>query len=324
MLTSKHNFVVTVRDASGKEVYRGVVDGMQPCYEDLLFSAVVAGVVPNDGAILPASVEPVRTVEQRLAGVILSLGSFRKFYSRTVFACSVWSALVALQSPAQLDDEEPSLMWDVEVHANDTPAPKTRFVKTVRRGRYPLSEAAAGEFQIQSEAQKSDGLLLYVSKAILAEMAAETANSLDRERADFLTGRLVRDGQGQVSVIAEGRFPAKMETSASSTHFAFSPATFQAAQEELDRRCDGAVLVGWHHNHPPACGKDCLMTLPPCGTKTVFFSPNDRVVHWTSFPAPYMVALVSGKDRDRRADDPVFCAFGWRDGVIQRRAFMTF
>ena len=114
------------------------------------------------------------------------------------------------------------------------------------------------------------------------------------------------------------------ETSASRAHFSFSPLTFHAAQQELARRATGETIVGWHHNHPPPCGGGCLQQVPACGSGTLFFSVDDRILHRASFPAPYMVALVSGKEPGRPADEPKMKAYGWQDATIKEGTFTDF
>jgi hypothetical protein len=75
---------------------------------------------------------------------------------------------------------------------------------------------------------------------------------------------------------------------------------------------------------PPPCGATCLQHTPACKTETVFFSRDDRAVHRASFLAPYMIALVSGKAVDRRADDPAVQAYGWENAVVTQKAFTVF
>ena len=130
----------------------------------------------------------------------------------------------------------------------------------------------------------------------------------------YVTSRAAR-------VVVLDRIPADTGTTQSRVHIGFSPETFAAAQRTLEARGTGQVIAGWHHSHPPACGRLCLQTVPACATDNVFFSAADRDVHRRGFNAPYMVGLVSGKGAHRRADDPVMRAFGWRDGVIGEKTF---
>jgi hypothetical protein len=47
-------------------------------------------------------------------------------------------------------------------------------------------------------------------------------------------------------------------------------------------------------------------------------------VHRAGFAAPYQVALVCAKDAERRADDPILTAYGWKDGTIEKVPFTVF
>jgi hypothetical protein len=158
-----------------------------------------------------------------------------------------------------------------------------------------------------------------VSPTLLAELREASANSLDRERADFLVGYLIQEPNGKVVVVLRNRIPAETEAGSSLVHFSFAPRTFQAAQRMLEERWSDQAILGWHHNHPPPCGRKCLMTVPACGTENVLFSVDDRVVHRSAFSRPYMVALVSAKGATRRADDPVMRAYGWQRGFIREK-----
>jgi hypothetical protein len=100
--------------------------------------------------------------------------------------------------------------------------------------------------------------------------------------------------------------------------------TFLAAQRELESRGSNHVILGWHHNHPPPCGYQCLSAVPPCGTDNVVFSVDDRMVHRSAFGRPYMVGLVCGKGPGRRADDPLIRAYGWHRGRICEREWSVF
>jgi proteasome lid subunit RPN8/RPN11 len=180
------------------------------------------------------------------------------------------------------------------------------------------------EGDAKREAGSDDSISMRVSSDLLAELCEASASSLDRERADFLVGRLVQEPDGRATVVLLTRIPAGADTGSSLVHFSFSPQTFQAAQRELERRGSEDMILGWHHNHPPPCGHQCLMTIPPCRTDNVAFSMNDRIVHRSAFGRPYMVALVSGKGPGKRADDPVLRAYGWQRGRISERTWSVF
>ena len=164
---------------------------------------------------------------------------------------------------------------------------------------------------------------IWIAESVLAELRASAAANLDRERAQFLVGRLVA-GNGQATVVISGMFPAHTETGSSATHFGFSPNTFEAARREVNRRNDGMAILGWAHNHPPPCKRACLGVVPACPSDNLFFSPQDRTVHRAGFSAPYTVALVAGKAAEGGRTPPGSARFGWRDGVIVEKSFGAF
>jgi hypothetical protein len=189
----------------------------------------------------------------------------------------------------------------------------------------PLVRAPLDALGVDPPLAADGDLPLLVSRDVADALLANTARSLDVERADLLTGKVVQTPDGRVAVMVTGRTPATTAAVASRSHFAFSPETFVAAREEVRREHGGAAIVGWHHNHPPSCGRECLAVIPACATSTLFFSaPSDHAVHRSSFPAAYMVALVSGKEAGQTADRPGLRAWGWRDGAIAARELIVF
>ena len=125
-------------------------------------------------------------------------------------------------------------------------------------------------------------------------------------------------------MVVTGHSPVEVGAGASRGHCEFAPETFLAIRREVASRADGAVIVGWAHTHPPVCGAACLQRVPTCSTGMLFFSSDDHAVHRAAFPARYMVALVSGKEPGRRADEPGVRAFGWQEGGIVERRFQVF
>ncbi len=316
MLRFTHSLSLAVRDENGQPVHQEPVRDLRPCYEDLLFSAVCAGKVPNDGAFPPAIVEPVWR-DRRVAGLTLALTGFQKFYGLPIFADRVLEVLVAKKLVEEAGQRE-RYCWQIEASEAAGDGRRGKLAVSLARRPYPFCDAVAGP------GGSSDGPFpVSVSAALLGELREATASSLELERADILTGRLFRAPGGQVSLRVSGRIPAP-ESSASRAHVTFSPLTFQAVQQELARQTGEETVCGWHHSHPPPCGRDCLLVAPACQTANLFFSLADRTVHRASFPAPYMIGLVSGKQAGKRADDPGFQAYGWQEGVIQEVSFATF
>jgi hypothetical protein len=327
MMQSHYSFFLEIIDATSVVVHREEAHDFLPCYEDLLFVAVCSGKVADDGILPPATVTPVwRDEEQgRVAGVMVSLPSLSKRYSLAVFADRVWEVLVNRElikrDEQEGEGEAKKFTWRVEA-LERVEERKSKLQLSLSRQPYPLIHGALSAFGIERAPGEHHPLSLFFSHSLLDELREETARSLDTERADLLTGHVVREAAGRAALVVTGRIPALTEAASSRIHFAFSPRTFLAAQEEAARR--GETIVGWHHNHPPPCGETCLQYIPPCKTSTVFFSLADRSVHRASFAAPYMVALVSGKEAEKRANDPGLQAYAWRDGVIQQQEFSIF
>jgi hypothetical protein len=129
---------------------------------------------------------------------------------------------------------------------------------------------------------------------------------------------------GCAVVIADRAYPVDNGITATLARIDFSPESFHRAMQDLTRCGEGRAPVGWHHNHPPPCGRRCPDDQPACDSTSVFYSLDDRALHRAYFSAPYMFALVSGKGPGRRLDDPIQRAFGWRDGTIQEIAFSIY
>ena len=82
------------------------------------------------------------------------------------------------------------------------------------------------------------------------------------------------------------------------------------------------MMLGWWHSHPSFafCNADC----PPerrkvCSLQKAFLSKDDLILHRTVFSKAWHVALLANN-----ADAGLeFALYGWRSGVVQRRAFNT-
>ena len=318
-----HSFVVSFRDATGSVVDEMEVTDLQPISEELALLAVLKGDLPNDGGWGKAAIEP-QWENGELIGLTASLGGVRMSYGLGVVAEPALGRLIEKGLLNGEHQDAKSLRWDVRVRdGSPVPARKLRF--SVRRQPFPLSSASPSDFGIETLPDGEDSVCVLASSRLLEELREASGNSLETERADVLTGYLLREPAGsRVAALLLERIPAEADTSSSSVHIAFSPTTFEAVRKEHERRNDGQAILGWHHNHPPPCGRECLQTLPACSTENLFFSVADRAVHRASFGAPYMVGLVSGKGAQRRADDPVVRAYGWRHGVICERSFSSF
>jgi hypothetical protein len=326
VLESRFQFSLVVAGPSGYVIHREVVRDFQPCYEDLLFSGVIGGVVPNDGRLPPARLEPLWRGEAggRVARVTVDLPPLQKAYRIAIFRAHVWALLVEQKFLGGETGPDYRFSWWLEAAPEGAPARAGRFRASLARQPYPIRPRPLSDFGIERRPGAEQGVGFYVRQDVLAALRGETARALGAERADILTGHVVQELAGQVAVMVTGRAPAVAGAVSSRTQFTFSPLTFLAARQALAGGAHGSTIVGWHHSHPPPCGRPCLFNIPPCGTGMLFFSPEDHAVHRASFPAPYMIALVSGKEAGRRADDPGVRAYGWRDGAIVEREFTVF
>jgi len=322
-MESHYSFLLSIIDEAGAVVHREEVQDFLPCFEDLLYSAVCTGKVPNDGKLPPASVVPVwRDGEGgEVAGVTVSLPPLSKRYGLVIFSDSVRQVERDLVKDGGEGGKK--FTWRVEAKEREEER-KGKLRISLTRQPYPIVRRSLSDFGIEKGASGNNPFSLFISRSLIDELREETGRSLDTERADILSGYLVQEAEGGVGLVVMGRTPALAETASSRVHFAFSPLTFLAAQREIGMQPNGETIVGWAHNHPPPCGGNCLKFIPPCNASTVFFSAADRSVHRASFPAPYMIALVSGKGADKRADDPEVKIFGWEDGVIREKEFSVF
>jgi proteasome lid subunit RPN8/RPN11 len=328
MLESCFRFEVVVADDAGSLVHRERVEDLQPVVEDMLFAGVRIGVIPNGGRLCSVSLTPVWAERgaPRVGVIAAELGALRKSYGLTAVAELVRAAVLTEASiVTALEREGARLQWWLEAQQReadpDQHTPR-RLKVALRREPFPLTFAQFSEFGLVGPVTDANPVAIAIHGSVLEAIRAETAASLDRERADILVGHVVADPMRRVAVVVSDRIPAVRETTASREHFTFSPVTFDAARRAVAARRDGAVVVGWTHNHPAPCGRDCLRVVPPCQNSTLFLSaPADRAVHRACFSAPYMIALVSGKAAGRRVSEPEVRAWGWRDAAIVAREF---
>lgn len=323
MFHSRFRFTLAIADEAGFPVHREEVQDFLPLYEDLLFRAVLAGVVPNDGSLPPASLSPVFEPSggTKVMGLLASLPSQERRYGLGLLAARVQEVLVERKLQEDPETAKARFTWRVEAHELAHGAQPRRLRSSRRRQPYPLVRdrlvfAGAG-------GTHEELVSLFVRRGVLESLREEAAR-LDVERAHVLVGHLVQEGPGAAAAVVTGDSPVEIGAGASRERCEFTPELFLRIRREVGNRTDGAVLLGWAHNHPPpACLATCPQSAPTCSL--LFFSiPQDHEVHRAAFAAPYMVALVSGKDSGRRADEPGVRAFGWQDGRIAERRFRVF
>ena len=321
MAPHSHQFFLVFRDQS--EVIHEEELDFNALIHDVTFSAVCKGELANDGRWEPIRIEP-ELIDGAVAGVTVSVAGSSRTYGRAVMNDRANEIMRTKGEGLLRNATETNVSWDVDVRSGETDVRRNAKRVSIRRQAYPLVRQDPTGLADECSEGHAETMTVRVAADLVEELRSESANSLDRERADFLIGHLVLADNGHVVVSLVDRIPAVTETEGSLVHVSFSPRTFQAAQQELERRGTDQVILGYHHNHPPLCGRECLMTIPACSTDNVFFSVDDRVVHRSAFSRPYMVALVSGKGAERRADDPVMKAYGWRRGRICEKEWSIF
>ncbi len=323
MFHSRFRFTLTIADEAGFPVHREDVQDFLPLYEDLLFRAVLEGSVPNDGSLPPASLTPVFGPGggNKVVGLLASLPSQERTYGLGLLAARVEEILVERKLQEAPEEAKARFTWRLEAHELAHGAQPRRLRCSCRRQPYPLVRDTllfAGTGRGHEEL-----VSLFVRRPVIESLREEAAR-LEVERAHVLVGHLVQEGPGAATVVVTGHSPFEVGAGASRAHCEFTPELFLRIRHEVGSRTDGAVLLGWAHNHPPpACVATCPQPTPTCSM--LFFSnPQDHEVHRAAFAAPYMVALVSGKEPGRRADEPGVRAFGWQEGRIAERRFQVF
>ena len=264
--------------------------------------------IPNDGRQPEVSIEPVFETGNggRIAGFRVALAGLTKQFPVAVLAPKYWEAVVGAGLVEEATSQDSRLRWAVRASVRTSASRRLR----VGISRTPLAYVAAPPLP------EGTGADVYIARPVAEDLLRDTARSQEAERADFLVGQVMVQESGRTFVSVVDRIPARADGAASPVHFVFSPNAFQEAQQELVKRSQHYRIVGWHHNHPPFCRAARDRQDAGCDLGSVFWSSDDSVVQWVSFPARFMVALVSGKAPGRRADEPVMQAYGWRDAAI--------
>lgn len=319
MIEATDTYILDLLDATGRLI-RSVEldeDAFMACYEDTLFAGICAGQLPNTDRFPTATVEPCKPSPDSpsLFGITMHIPPVMRFYSLGAFSDSAYTlerppAVYPEVSEAQLAG---SVLWRLRTTPRES-SPPGRSRAILRRQPYPLHREPLDRLGLPPTTITPSPFALYVSKSVIAELREATVRSLYVERADILTGRVIQDPDGSVAVLVTGRVPATVEAEGTAASFRFSPLTFAVARTESLARDPGCAIVGWAHNHP-VC-QDCPLIEPYCQSETVFFSLADRLVHRTSFAAPYAVALVLGKGRHKSLADPIVRAYIWNHGTI--------
>lgn len=327
MIHATDTYLLDVLDATGRAIRSVELDetDFMACYEDALFTGICAGSVPNNDRFPAATIEPCKPTPDSpsLIGVTVHLPPITRFYSLSAFADLAYNLAGHPTDHPEVAEAElaGTVRWRLRTIPGQAPqAPRPRA--TVRRQPYPLHRESLESWKVPHLTLSAPPFSLYVSKSVMAELREDARRSLHVEQAAILTGRVIQDPDGSVAVLVTGRTGATVEAKGTAASFQFAPLTFAAARAEILARDPGCTIVGWAHNHP-VC-QDCPLVEPYCQSETVFFSLADRLVHRTSFPAPYCVALVLGKGRHKSPGDPMVLAYVWNYGTVNEYPMHVF
>jgi proteasome lid subunit RPN8/RPN11 len=131
----------------------------------------------------------------------------------------------------------------------------------------------------------------------LQDMIGHGSVETNREVGGILIGQFVDTRRGPATRVDDIIIADTAE--ASLTHVTFTHESWSQVHRQLDRRDDGARIVGWYHTHPG---------FGP------FLSGQDLFIQTNFFNDPRHLALVL---------DPIqhlVATFGWREGAIVRTA----
>ena len=172
MLESRFRFEVVVADHAGSPVHRERVEDLQPIFEDMLFAAVRAGVLPNDGRRCTVTLTPIWSERgaPRVGVISAQLGAVRKAYGLAVVADVLRAAAIERESiVAALEHEGHRLQWWLEAYpreeARDHHAP--RFKVALGREPLPLLGAPFRAFGLAEPVLDADPVAVVIRRSVL-------------------------------------------------------------------------------------------------------------------------------------------------------------
>jgi proteasome lid subunit RPN8/RPN11 len=186
---------------------------------------------------------------------------------------------------------------------------------------YPSVDACAvpSGSPLDTEFAGAGDFPVHLSREVLDDALRLAGQAGDAETGGVLFGRLLRDSVSGGPLLAVTHLCPAANGHGDATSFTFTPDTWSMAQTVLSERAGGEIMVGSYHSHPDFC-RNC----PPeksalCGLRNPFFSEDDVRLHETVFPAAFSVGLLASHD----GSGFVLSLWGWRDGFIARRAYLT-
>jgi proteasome lid subunit RPN8/RPN11 len=158
-----------------------------------------------------------------------------------------------------------------------------------------------------------------IAAPVLSDAAALTKEAGPQETGGILIGRLHRDAtRGDVLIDVTAHVPAR-HTVGDAVKLTFTADTWTDARSTLSLRGEDEMMLGWWHSHPAFhwCSDCPIDRRRACRFAQGFLSTEDKALHRAMFPRAFTLALVMTHTSE--AITPTL--FGWRRGVLERRAF---
>lgn len=135
----------------------------------------------------------------------------------------------------------------------------------------PLEE---GKYKIWGEPEAAP-VRIIVGQRVYQQVMHHTQQHPTHEVGGVLLGRAYNhEGNTYVEAIESLAAP---ETHAGPAHLTFTPDSWSAINQQLEKEHPDLKIVGWYHSHP---------------RMDIFFSGQDRFLHKNFFPEPWHIALV--------------------------------
>jgi proteasome lid subunit RPN8/RPN11 len=304
------------------------------------FEAFRQGALPSyDPASQDARIEPVfaeqSASDPRCNGFRIELATaasatFTQAFTLNYFAAAARQARQRLVRENRLPAEQAihyqlAAYWEEPVRSPQSPAVELslgppRSLAPIRAAeRLDLGPAEAWDHCEPGQ------LPILVERAVLEEGLDEARSAPHREVGGVLLGHVSRDPvSGEVFVQVTCLASGEGTTESGPSNVTLTPATFARAQELIELRGLGEVIVGWYHSHPFRFCDACPLPTPPeCINKVLFYSDEDLHLMETTFEQPYMMGLLLAVEPKLEAalgHLPVRL-FGWNQGTIQARGF---
>ncbi len=180
------------------------------------------------------------------------------------------------------------------------------------------SDHAAGD-PVHGRSRDS-GLPVFVPSCVLDEAVTLARRSGDVEAGGILLGTLRFDAAAPEAFLEISALIEAPHTRAAADHVTFTAETWSAVRGTIGLRARDERMVGWYHSHPAhawcrSCPDEARRR---CRLARGFFSPDDRLLHRTVFPAAWSVGLLVTRTA---LGSEFHTMFGWHEGSIGRRGY---